>query len=77
MSLSRIIQTLAFSAVCLTGLAAAAPSEAASAMRPQVTIEHAQPPVTLAHWEYRHHRRYWVEDRGHYRRYDHRYEGRY
>ena len=33
-----------------------------------------QSPATMVHWEWRHHRRYWVEDRRRrdYRHYDHR-----
>lgn len=72
MSVSRLLQQLTFSAICLAGLAFATPSQAASAARPAVSVAQSDPAVTLAHWEYRHHRRYWVEDRRHYRRYDRR-----
>jgi hypothetical protein len=73
MPVSSILRSLAVSAVCLTGLAWASPSHATDTVRLQAPEVKSEPAVTLAHWEYRHHRRYWVEDRRRYRRYDRRY----
>ena len=72
MNLARIFQQLTFSVVCLTGLVWAAPSHAANAVRPPASMRTAEPAVTLAHWEYRHHRRYWVQDHHRYWREGHR-----
>jgi hypothetical protein len=81
MHIASIVRKISLAAVCVTGLAWAAPSHAAGTVKLQAPVAQSQPAVTLAHWEYRHHRRYWVEDRHRYRRYDRghdrRYEGRH